>query len=163
MAAISPNKVSIVVQDLETQWRWRHFECLNASSWHRILQLRAEVFVVEQNCPYCDPDQKDPQSWHLEGFINGQLIATCRSVPPAVSYKESSIGRVVVAPTCRGQRLGRAVMLRAIAFNSAMWPGDIRISGQAYLQDFYESMGFKTVRGPYPEDDIPHYEMLFSG
>ncbi len=153
----------LVMKDLETQWRWRHFDCLDARSWHDILKLRADVFVVEQNCPYCDPDDKDPQSWHLECSSRDQLIATCRAVPPAVSYSESSIGRVVVAPTWRGQNLGRAVMQRAIAFNRAMWPGDIRISGQAYLQDFYQSLGFNTVRGPYLEDNIPHYEMLLSG
>ncbi len=118
--------------------------------------------MVEQNCPYCDPDNKDTDSWHLECAYEGQLIATCRAVPPGTSYSESSIGRVVVAPAWRGRHLGRAVMQRAIAFNSAMWPGAIRISGQAYLQAFYESMGFKTVQGPYLEDDIPHYEMLFS-
>ena len=53
-------------------------------------------------------------------------------------------------------------MTRAVAFNQAMWPGAVRISAQAYLQEFYQSLGFSTVRGPYPEDDIPHYEMLLS-
>jgi len=142
------------------RWRFRHFDLFTAREWHAVLKLRAEIFVVEQNCAYLDPDLKDPQCWHLEGFLGDTLVGTLRAVPPGISYPESSIGRVAIDPAARGLQLGRAMMERGVAFNREMWPGGIRISGQAYLQDFYESMGFKTVRGPYPEDDIPHYEML---
>jgi len=141
-------------------WRWRHFDNFEARDWHRVLQLRAKVFVVEQNCAYLDPDQKDPLSWHLEALIDGVTVGTLRAVPPDVSYEDSSIGRVVIDPARRGLQLGRALMVRGIAFNRAMWSTDIRISGQAYLEPFYQSLGFDTVRGPYQEDDIPHFEML---
>lgn len=140
-------------------WQWRHFELHNASSWHRILQLRASIFVVEQTCAYQDPDDKDPYCWHLECLAGHRLVGTLRAVPPGLSYQESSIGRVVVAPSDRGQQLGRALMLRGIAFNKTLWGGRITISGQAYLERFYQSLGFKTVDGPYLEDDIPHYKM----
>jgi ElaA protein len=36
----------------------------------------------------------------------------------------------------------------------------IRISAQAYLIDFYKSLGFESVSEIYLEDDIPHVEML---
>ena len=142
------------------QWRWRHFDLHSAAEWHAILQLRAAIFVVEQDCPYLDPDHKDPLCWHLSGYLGDKLVATLRAVPPDVSYAESSIGRVVVDPQLRGLQLGRALMLRGIAFNQALWDGPIRISGQGYLQEFYQSLGFITERGPYMEDDIPHFEML---
>ena len=141
-------------------WRWRHFDNFEARDWHQVLQLRAKVFVVEQNCAYLDPDYKDPLSWHLEAMIAGVTVGTLRAVPPGVSYEDSSIGRVVIDPSHRGLQLGRALMVRGIAFNRAMWHTDIRISGQAYLEPFYQSLGFETVRGPYQEDDIPHFEML---
>tara|TARA_B110000503_G_scaffold141790_1_gene236383 strand:+ start:1885 stop:2355 length:471 start_codon:yes stop_codon:yes gene_type:complete len=141
-------------------WRWRHFDNFDVRDWHKVLQLRAKVFVVEQNCPYLDPDNKDPGSWHLEAFIEDATIGTLRAVPPGISYADSSIGRVVLDPDYRGLQLGRALMLRGIAFNRSMWDTDIRISGQAYLAPFYHSLGFSTVRGPYQEDDIPHFEMV---
>jgi len=150
-------------QDLIFQWRWRHFDLFTAREWHEILKLRAEIFVVEQNCPYVDPDYKDPQSWHLACTQGDVLVGTLRAVPPGISYPESSIGRVVINRDFRGLQLGRELMLAGIKFNQSMWGGDIRISGQAYLQGFYESLHFKTVSEPYMEDDIPHIEMLFSG
>jgi len=90
-------------------------------------------------------------------------VGTLRAVPPGISYPESSIGRVVINRDFRGLQLGRELMLAGIKFNQSMWGGSIRISGQAYLQGFYESLHFKTVSEPYMEDDIPHIEMLFSG
>ena len=133
-------------------------------SWrHDIIQLRAEVFVVEQDCPYSDPDHKDPQSFHLEVLLGGRLIGTTRAVPPGVSYDlDCALGRVCLAESARGLQLGRAMMQRGIDFCFDQWAVDIRISGQAYLQDFYESLGFATVMGPYDEDGIPHFEMLKS-
>ncbi len=144
------------------QWRWRHFEVFDTRAWHEILSLRIQVFVVEQNCAYCDPDSKDPNSWHLEGRLNGELVATLRALPPGLSYRESSIGRVVVCKNQRGTGLGQELMCRGIEFNQNRWPGSIRISGQAYLKNFYEELGFIVERGPYMEDNIPHYEMLLA-
>ena len=142
------------------QWRFRHFDLFSAREWHTMLALRTSIFVVEQGCPYQEADHKDPLSWHLEGILDGQLIAGMRLVPPGVSYDEASIGRVVVMPEYRREGLGGQLMVRGIAASKALWPGSIRISGQGYLEDFYKTLGFVTVRGPYLEDDIPHFEML---
>lgn len=149
--------------NVHASWRFRHFDLFEAAEWHAVLQLRAAVFIVEQNCPYLDPDQKDPKSWHLEGFLEEKLVATLRIVPPKISYDEPSIGRVVVDPDLRGQHLGRELMLRGIELCQDLFPMPIRISGQAYLQNFYESLNFATVSEPYLEDDIPHIEMLLPG
>ena len=149
--------------NVHASWRFRHFDLFAAAEWHAVLQLRAAVFIVEQDCPYLDPDQKDPKSWHLEGFLEEKLVATLRIVPPKISYDEPSIGRVVVDPDLRGQHLGRELMLRGIELCQHLFPMPIRISGQAYLQNFYESLNFVTVSEPYLEDDIPHIEMLLPG
>ena len=140
-------------------WTWRHFELFTAREWHAILKLRAEVFVVEQQCPYSDPDHKDPLCWHLVGLVDGDVVATLRAVPPGVSYTDSALGRVVIDPRVRGLALGRELMERGMAFNRAMWGGAIRISAQAHLEAFYHSLGFATQGKPYLEDDIPHIEM----
>ena len=93
-------------------WRWRHFSSFSGPEWHKVISLRAQVFVLEQSCPYQDPDEKDPQSWHLELFCEQQLIGTLRSIPPGVSYKESSVGRVAVSSDFRHLGFGRDLMLR---------------------------------------------------
>ncbi len=126
-----------------------------------MLSLRSRIFVVEQRCPYLDPDDKDPHCWHLEGFIQGQLIAGLRIAPPGTVYEEVCIGRVAVTPEKRGQSLGRELMVQSLTYAKDLWPSaGIRIGGQAYLEAFYHSLGFTTVKGPYLEDDIPHLEML---
>lgn len=142
------------------QWRLRHFDLFSAREWHAMLALRTSIFVVEQACPYQEVDHKDPLSWHLEGHCDDELVAGMRLVPPGVSYDEASIGRVVVVPAHRRSGLGRKLMHQGMAASKALWPGGIRISAQGYLQDFYASLGFATIRGPYLEDDIPHFEML---
>ena len=90
----------------QINWRWHHFDTMSTAAWHDILMLRADVFIVEQACPYKDPDLKDRVSWHLPGRMSNDLVATMRVVPPGVSYDECSIGRVVVPTSLRGQRRG---------------------------------------------------------
>ena len=82
-------------------WRWRHFALFSGPEWHRVLELRTAIFVVEQECPYQEVDQKDIDSWHLEVAAQGMLIGTLRVLPPGVSYKECSIGRVAVQRNSR--------------------------------------------------------------
>ena len=136
---------------------------MSAAAWHEVLALRSQVFVVEQECAYQDPDPKDPLCWHLTGHLGDELVAGMRVVPPGVSYDECSIGRVVVPTSLRGQKRGVQLMAVGINFCESRWNNGIRISGQAYLKGFYEALGFETVQGPYMEDDIPHFEMLKPG
>ncbi len=134
---------------------------LNGKDTHDFLALRSEVFVVEQNCVFHDPDDADIVSWHLlMRDESGQLLAYLRIVDPAIRYPEPSIGRVVSAPKARGQSIGRAIMAEGIARCEALWPGfAIVIGAQARLTRFYEGFGFKTSGAPYLEDNIWHVEM----
>lgn len=140
--------------------RWRHFDVFNTAQWHRLLALRTAIFVVEQQCPYQEVDEKDPLCWHLELLHDEQLIGTLRVVPPGVTYAECAIGRVAIDATYRGLGLGRDMMEAALLFCEARWSQGVRLSAQLYLQAFYESLGFQATREPYLEDDIPHIEML---
>ena len=58
-------------------WRWRHFALFSGPEWHRVLELRTAIFVVEQECPYQEVDDKDTNSWHLEVTHEDELIGTC--------------------------------------------------------------------------------------
>jgi ElaA protein len=142
-------------------WRFAPFEELTPREVHDLLQLRAEVFVVEQDCPFQDVDGVDPASWHLLGTRGGALIAYCRLIAAGIKFAEPSIGRVVTLPALRGTGCGRELMAEALRRADTLWPGKpIRIGAQHRLERFYEDFGFATASAPYDEDGILHIEML---
>jgi ElaA protein len=142
-------------------WHFAPFSALSAEALHRILALRADVFVVEQNCPYADPDAKDRVSHHLWAEDEqGNVVAVARVVPPGTSYAEPSIGRVATAAAVRRTGLGRELMLRALHHVQQLHPGDdVVISAQHYLLRFYAEFGFEPEGDVYDEDGIPHLQM----
>jgi len=141
----------------------KKFDELSVFELYQILQLRSEIFILEQKCLYQDLDNKDVKSWHLMTYNNEYLAGYLRIVQKGVSYPEVSIGRVIVRQSERRNQLGFKIMTQAIDFiENELLEKEIRISAQAYLQKFYESLGFVVVSEPYLEDDIPHIEMLRS-
>jgi len=146
-------------------WTWSRFDELGVDNLYDALALRCRIFVVEQDCPFVDPDGVDRQSWHLlgrdgDGAQGGALMTYLRVVDPGVKYAEPSIGRVISAPEVRRSGAGRLLMGEGIARCLSTWPGrGIRIGAQARLEPFYNSFGFLTVSAPYVEDGIPHLEM----
>lgn len=143
------------------QWAWHRYGDLPRDDLYDALALRCRVFILEQG-PYLDVDGADRQAWHLLGHdAAGALQAYLRVLDPGLKYSEPSIGRVITSPERRGTGLGRVLMHEGVARCTAAWPGQgIRISAQARLQRFYEGIGFEAVGAPYPEDGIPHIEML---
>lgn len=143
------------------KWTIKTFEDLTTKELYEILQLRAEVFVVEQDCPYQDVDNKDMDSYHVMGYDKNHLAAYTRIVKPGISYQEIAIGRVVVSPKNRAQRLGVNVMQKSIEYiESQLQKQPIRLSAQSHLQKFYADLGFQFTGKEYLEDGIPHVEML---
>ncbi len=127
------------------------------------LQLRSEVFVVEQNCVFLDIDDKDQDSWHLMGWHNNLLVAYTRLVPAGISFTEVSIGRVVTSPKMRKSGAGRLLMKKSIETTYRIFGNTpIRIGAQLYLKNFYESFGFQQSSEVYLEDGIEHIEMLLA-
>ncbi len=145
------------------EWIFKSFDELTNEELYAVLKLRFEVFVIEQNCLDIDPDGKDKVSMHLMLEDDGKIIGCARILPPKVSYDEPSIGRIALDKSYRGKGLGREIVQKCIDFiHNIMKIREIRISGQAYLLDFYKSFGFVVAKGPYLEDKIPHYQMLLS-
>ncbi|MFK7967304.1 MAG: GNAT family N-acetyltransferase [Burkholderiaceae bacterium] len=150
------------------RWQWSSFQALNVLELHELFALRADVFVVEQDCVYQDVDGLDPLAWHLLGWASTkgpgaseQLAGYLRVVWPGQKYEEPSIGRVVTARAWRGRQLGRALMTEGIENTLRQYPGSaIRISAQQHLSRFYGSLGFVESSSPYDEDGIPHVQMF---
>jgi ElaA protein len=146
---------------MEIQWLLKKFEALSPYQLYAILQLRNEVFVVEQNCVFQDADDKDQNAHHLMGFINNKLVAYTRLVPQGEAYKEASIGRVVTAPSLRRTGAGRELMIKSIdTLYNVFGKQPIKIGAQLYLKKFYESFGFHQISEVYLEDGIEHIHML---
>lgn len=149
---------------MKLRWTLKTFEELTNIELYKILQLRSDVFVVEQHCLYRDMDDKDQHSWHLCAWNNtGELVAFTRLLPPGISYDEASIGRVLTSKTVRGKDIGKELMSRSIdAVYELFGKTNIKIGAQLYLKKFYESFGFKQVSDVYFEDNIEHIKMLRS-
>ena len=145
-------------------WDWYSWSQLDKDLLYRILATRSAVFVVEQACPYLDPDQHDQVAWHLTGQRGSELCAYLRLMPPDGRFKTPSIGRVLSIGRERGGGLGRELMERGIQGCRDRFPGQpISVSAQLYLQEFYRSLGFQRLGESYDEDGIPHVDMLLNG
>ena len=144
------------------QWHCKSFTELSIAELYEIMKLRSEVFVLEQNCVYLDADGKDEKSYHFYAVKNGSIAAYARLLPPNVSFKEASIGRLLTAPSERRKGLGIILMQKCIAKTLNLFETtSIKIGGQLYLQFFYEGFQFKQCSEVYDEDGIPHIEMVF--
>jgi len=142
------------------KWKIKRFEALSSEELYSVLQLRSEVFVVEQNCVYQDIDGKDQKAIHVIGEYDGIIVAYARLFKPNDYFSNASIGRVIVKPSHRHLKLGHELMHEAIlAVNTIFGENQITISAQSYLKRFYESHGFVQTSEMYLEDDIPHIEM----
>src|ERR1700730_6076460 len=109
MAAQNKNCFSFLISNscLMVNWRCKSFDELTNTELYKILQLRNEVFVVEQRSLYQDCDNKDLISHHLGGWKQDNIVAYSRLLPPGIPYPNAaSIGRVVTSHSVRGQDLG---------------------------------------------------------
>src|SRR5688500_15832194 len=120
------------------------FAELDARTFHDLLRLRIDVFVVEQECPYPALDGRDgePGARHVWLTRDGAVVAYLRILadPGGVSR----IGRVVVAPTARGGGYAGRLMAEALTL-----VGDrpCVLEAQSHLVGLYTRHGF-AVSGP---------------
>lgn len=143
------------------QWKWCTFQELNNQDLYDVLALRQSVFIVEQQCPYPDLDNKDQLCKHLLGFEEKSLAAYLRLLPKDQPYQDAiSFGRVATAHFARGKGYGKEMMRHVLQhLDQTGNTHPIIISAQMYLEKFYQSFGFVTISEPYDEDWIPHIKM----
>ncbi|NKB81246.1 MAG: GNAT family N-acetyltransferase [Nitrospirales bacterium] len=147
-------------------WDVRRFQELTVDQLFQTMQLRVNVFVVEQACAYPELDAYDRhvEVRHLLGCdACGQVLAYARILPAGLCYPEVGLGRLVVSAQARGCGMGHQLVQRALYEIATCWPGSmVKIAAQVYLQGFYEQHGFTPVSDPYLEDGISHMDMLKS-
>ena len=143
----------------------KKFQELTLDELYRILQIRAEVFVVEQDCVYQDLDGLDQISYHVLGLVDGEIEAYTRIIPEGGSYGDySSIGRVITTQKIRKNGYGRPLMKFSIQSCFDLYPtSKLKIGAQSYLLKFYKELGFVVSGEEYLEDGIPHTKMIYEG
>ncbi|WP_312048719.1 GNAT family N-acetyltransferase [Exiguobacterium profundum] len=132
----------------------RTFDELTTIELYRLLALRTEIFVVEQNCPYQEIDGKDEQAIHYWIEEDGEIVSALRVLTESSPV---AIGRVVTKATHRGKGYSRLLMDAAIM---DFGHETLYLQAQTYVEPFYASFGFKRTSDVYQEDSIPHVDML---
>ena len=141
-------------------WQLKAFSELFTQELFEIYQARVAVFVVEQNCAYQEVDEKDLKALHFFAKNSQKLTAYCRIIPEQDGVH---IGRVLVTKEARGTGLAKKLMTQALTVCQQQWQSEkIYVQAQAYLQDFYQSLGFKPISEVYLEDGIPHLDMVLN-
>jgi ElaA protein len=144
------------------QWNDLHHSQLTVQQLYALLQLRCEVFVVEQTCAYQDVDGDDlvGENRHILGWRDGELVAYARILKSEAEFEPVVIGRVIVSSAVRGEKLGVQLMEQTLASCQQYWPQKaLYLGAQAHLQPFYARFGFSPVTDVYDEDGIPHIGM----
>ena len=136
----------------------KHFDELTTGELFEILKLRVAVFVVEQNCPYQEVDEKDRGAYHVWLQNDGGIRAYLRVLDRGVSFPEASIGRVIAVQ--RRQGLGTRIVREGIRVAREKFGADaVTIEAQTYAAKLYENLGFCQTSEEFLEDGIPHIRM----
>ena len=122
---------------------------------YRLWQLRQQVFVVEQDCPYLDLDGRDLEAGTRHVWVDHDSapVAYLRILTDPDAAR---IGRVLVAPGHRGAGLAALLMARALEL-----VGDRPsvLDAQSYLARWYERFGYVATGPEFLDDGIPHVPM----
>jgi len=138
----------------------KSFKDLNKEELYKLLQLRIEVFVVEQNCPYQDFDDLDQAAQHMWIEEAGEVISYLRINSGGTKFKEPSLGRIVTKEKYRKNGLATKLIYEALKVIQEKYGRPVMISAQSHLQNYYQAFGFETCSEEYLEDDIPHVNMI---
>ena len=133
----------------------RPFAEVDAATLYRILQLRSQVFVVEQTCVFLEADGRDLEpGCHLLWIEDpgGAVTATARVMDEGGARR---IGRIVTALDARQQGLAGSLIDHFLATSEGPWVLD----AQARLAEYYGRWGFAVAGDAYDEDGISHVPM----
>jgi ElaA protein len=139
---------------------FKTFEEINTIELYTLLQLRSEVFVVEQNCVYQDIDGLDKDAVHQLAWFDDRLVGYLRIFKRDKKSDICHIGRVVIRMEDRGKMYAHKLMEAALHYIDMNWKGtSVKVSAQSYLKTFYETYNFIQQGEEYLEDGIPHIAM----
>ena len=137
----------------------KRFNELTLDELYELLKLRVSVFVVEQNCPYPELDDRDQNALHLWYEDEGEMVAYLRIMDKGAVSDYVSIGRVIAVK--RRQGIATRLVTDAIRTAKEQFAADrIYLEAQVYAKGLYEKLGFQEVSDVFLEDGIPHVKMI---
>lgn len=137
----------------------KRFEELTTLELYEILKVRAEIFVVEQNCVYQDLDEKDKRAYHVYMRDEEGIQAYLRVLDRGVSHEYVAIGRVL--SRTRRQGMGTRILKEGIRVaKEHLKAENVWLEAQVYARSLYEKQGFVQTSEEFMEDGIPHIEMI---
>lgn len=138
---------------------------------YRLLQLRVDVFVVEQECAYPELDGRDLEPGALQWWVSDggtaqpdgadptgaaeRPVATLRTL---LGSDALIVGRVATAAGHRGSGLA-GELVRAVLADCGP-QRRVRLDAQAHLEGWYARFGFARSGPDFVEDGIPHLPMV---
>ena len=138
----------------------KNFSELSNNELYKILELRIEVFTVEQDCAYQDLDDRDKDCRHLWLEDDNVILSYVRINPPGIRFPEPSLGRIVTKETARKKGYAETLIKKGLEVIQADYAMPTKISAQSYLEEYYSKFGFVQCSEEYLEDNIPHIEMI---
>lgn len=121
--------------------------------------IRKKVFQEEQNVPSeLEFDGQDSQAIHLLAYVNSQPVATTR-IRQLSSY-QVKIERLAVLTSFRKQGIATKLMKVALEIIQDKKYREVIIYAQAYIQNFYQNLGFIQVGNTFTEAGIIHVKMV---
>ena len=137
----------------------KRYDDLTKAELYALAKLRIAVFVVEQNCPYMELDDRDQDAIHVWLEDEDGIEAYLRVMDRGVESEHVSIGRVIAVKRRSG--IGTQVLSEGIRVAEEYFAADqIYLEAQIYAKPFYEKSGFRQVSDEFLEDGIPHIQMI---
>ena len=136
----------------------KKYEELTLDELYDIIRARIGRFVVEQNCPYQELDDKDRGSYHVFFRDENGIQAYLRVVDKGVGFDEYSLGRVITV--ARGCGLGAKLIREGVRVAKEKFGAKkLLIAAQVQASGFYAKQGFSQCSDEFMEDGIPHIMM----
>lgn len=138
----------------------KSFDELTCDEVYEILRARCEVFNMEQNIHYTDPDGVDKRALHCFFWEDDKVAAYLRAyLDVDGDEKAVKVGRVLTR--VRGQGVGRALMERSMDAIKKWQPHCrvITMDAQRHAEGFYAKLGFLTVSDVFMEEGVEHVKM----
>ena len=150
--------------EMSSNWQFKAFSDFDPVVLYAVMQLRSQVFVVEQDCVFLDMDGKDQKAIHVFRMEEKRCTHYARILGAGHYYpNHTCIGRVVISEEARGNGSGYALVAASLRACKQYFPNEpIKISAQKHLQKFYEKCGFEYRGEDYDEDGIPHCAMYLN-
>ena len=139
----------------------KRFSELTTEELYRLLRLRVSVFVVEQNCPYMELDDRDQDALHVWFEDRDGIRAYLRILDAGAVSEYVTIGRVIAVKRRCG--MGSRILSEGIRIaKEALGAEKIYVDAHVYAKGMYEKQGFRQISEEYLEDGIPHVSMLLN-